>query len=551
MTAMQARSTGLVLAGCLLAVLTTAGPLRGQQRAAQDLTAEQSGRYHYGILGPVGRVGTHVSVHNDLTLAELVAAAGGCHSELAGAAVVIRDGRAQQRLDNPSTSTHRLSPGDVVVLKHPAAAGSTKREDVTVALVGVRPSVPVVVSLPKSLAPLPRLIAALHQDAGLIRSLQVIRAGGLLPQISASRVPRQLVDGDVVVFEPSAIDQARLARAEAFPEPMRIPPREGTADRRPVIQPGQVQLTSARFSPPPAPPAQDQQPAERPVAGEFDEGIAPATMPAGTIPGSDDGLTPVEGPLHEHDEPEQLDASGAEAVVATSLIATAQQSRPQPTATGRATTRNTSAASESAGAPHLWESDAGEAPQKAAAATTGRPARASRGRFGSRATTLGITVLATALLCFIAALVWSRLDDSTGLPQTPLVQNQEQPQVPDHSLAEQRRTLNRLINNTLPLIEETAVPPAHADYHGEAVGRRRLRIDAGQNLSGPHFPAVRGQDSQTDAGADTSQTAGGKRQSDQHGEGPSDHAEQTLETNTNRGGLLERVLVAMEREKQR
>src|SRR5690606_9438314 len=106
---------------------------------------------------------------------------------------------------------------------------------------------------------------------------------------------------------------------------------------------------------------------------------------------------------------------------------------------------------------------------------------------GMRALTVGLTVLGTALICFAASLLWSRLDDSTGLPGTAAGRSSEL--LPIHSQTERRSTLERLINNTLPIIEEPTLLPEGTDFHGEAVGRRRLRIDAEQNLSGPHFAA--------------------------------------------------------------
>src|SRR5690606_19615918 len=45
-----------------------------------------------------------------------------------------------------------------------------------------------------------------------------------------------------------------------------------------------------------------------------------------------------------------------------------------------------------------------------------RPGRARGARtLGMRAVSVGIFVLATAVFCFIASMLWSRLDDSTGL----------------------------------------------------------------------------------------------------------------------------------------
>src|SRR5690606_21190513 len=112
-------------------------------------------------------------------------------------------------------------------------------------------------------------------------------------------------------------------------------------------------------------------------------------------------------------------------------------------------------------------------------------------------------------------------------------------------------TLNRLINNELPIIEEPTLLPDRAGFHGEAVGRRRLRIDAEQTLSGPHF-AVPQQTPRPVAVPETAGTANTRpNREDSSAETPSGDAAASANRGTTQGGLLDRVLVAMEREKRR
>jgi len=50
------------------------------------------------------------------------------------------------------------------------------------------------------------------------------------------------------------------------------------------------------------------------------------------------------------------------------------------------------------------------------------------------------------------------------------------------------RVLDALINNELPLTEETFELPLTLEFYGRPTGPIKIRIDAAHQLSGPHFP---------------------------------------------------------------
>src|SRR5690606_30522356 len=130
--ALKLRSTATLPALCLIAVLASAA--HAQVSATDphlspvgDVPAAAEGPlsaavHHYGIIGQVERPGVYVCVHDDLTLAELVRAAGGTTPRAGRSAQVIRRGHAGPKLNAAPPSPAALLPGDVVVLEATASA---------------------------------------------------------------------------------------------------------------------------------------------------------------------------------------------------------------------------------------------------------------------------------------------------------------------------------------------------------------------------------------------------------------------------------------------
>jgi hypothetical protein len=597
MTATEPQSIAAVLALGLIALLATAAPAQVQPtpiRHTGGVSQESSPRsvHHYGILGAVDRPGVYVSVHDDLTLAELVTAAGGTVPRAARTAQVIRRGHTGPRLNCSPPSTARLLSGDVVVVQDLRAAENSppKGELVTVALVGITPDKPVVLPLLPQLASVDQLIAALHQDSTLIESARILRPSAGPSPHSEEEPPTRLLAGDIVVFDPTTIDRRALAQAESFPPPVLIPERTPRTNVEMVIRP-QQQFPGAGETIPAAATVIVEQPAAVEQSAEdvwslsdsSDQELAlptsspsplelPESLPAMRAseeqPPTDEE---VAASIEQTVEADDTHSSGeSRNVLATSLVAAPPEMPPRSAESGTAAAmpEPERMAVSQGGAmlaprgrvqprPDLGRAAADDnagvvqvAAVQAGVPTPSDPVRDGNSPgLGMRAVTLGITVLATALICLAASLLWSRLEDSTGLPGNVTGHSNEP--LPIHSRTEDRSTLQRLINNALPIIEEPTLLPEGADFHGEAVGRRRLRIDAEQSLSGPHFAAPQ-RAPQSVAVPEAAGTANTRPKREAPPvDTPAGDATASSTRDAAQGGLLDRVLVAMERERRR
>jgi hypothetical protein len=639
MTAMEPQSIAAVLALGLIAALATAAPGQvpsSEGRPDGDVSAPlrsalSAGEIHrYAVLGAVARPGVYICVDDDLTLAELVGAAGGSRPHAAGSAQIIRRGHTGPRLNCSPPSTARLSPGDVVVVE---AAVAVESGWVGVALVGLRPGEPVVIQVPAPAPTLDQLLAALNQKPSLVDSVRLLRTSSRRTPTSEIQLAGQLIEGDIVVFDPEAIDRSALAKAESFPPPVLIPRRERQPDVEMVIRPQQrlaldVQAPfAAEFLRMAATAAADATAdggaatgagAQNSVSGAVENfpeeiwslsaprkaNLDPPASQAASLPDAGLQSTPefVADPVRERlasegasavasdaDQHAQqdgassqsfesfeqtLEADGQQSVgnsqhlVATSLVAapyetsargargvTSENAEPERMMTPQggimiALAENNRHLSTATTGARSVESDV---PDVALSPRVPAPSDPSTGGQSkgpaARVLPVGITVLATVLVCFAASLLWSRLGDSTGLPGKALGDGTE----PSTFCAPPQRsgTLQRLINNALPIIEEPTLLPERADFHGEAVGRRRMRIDAEQNLSGPHFAAPQ-RAPQSVAVPEAAGTANTRPKRDVPPvDTPADEAPASSSRDAARGGLLDRVLVAMEREKRR
>ena len=164
---------------------------------------------------------------------------------------------------------------------------------------------------------------------------------------------------------------------------------------------------------------------------------------------------------------------------------------------------------------------------------------------------LGISVLVVALFCFVGSLLWSKLDESSGGRQVeqgaPVIEETPLP------LPARSQLLNRLIANQIPLIEEEASLPKQLSFHGEVVGRRRLRIDVRHEITGPHYSATTAAEGEDTAQATDNQVSASStyRIDTASSHSSLTSAEAPRPKPDKKHGLLERVLVAMEREKRR
>jgi hypothetical protein len=96
---------------------------------------------------------------------------------------------------------------------------------------------------------------------------------------------------------------------------------------------------------------------------------------------------------------------------------------------------------------------------------------------------IGIGVLGLAGLCFLVSVAWTRIDRSTaGLPESSASGG---PRAGGSKT--ERTTLDQLIGNRVPMIEEQAHLPDRMDYFGPELGRKRMIIDPPHGVAGPHF----------------------------------------------------------------
>ena len=579
--------------GGSLTILPMQGANRGSDNSSQD-------RHYYGVLGSVARPGVYVTDNSQLTLAALVEAAQGPTPEAAEIASVVRRGRAGLKFRYAPESGERLQSGDVVVVGRRQQApleaedvGSHSeyvRESVSqmtaVAFVGLVDGRPIVSSVSPNTT-LPDLVANLYQRPEIVRSVRVIRSDVSATDSEFDPASDSLTDGDVVVFDPADVDQASFAQAGDYPPAV---PIDSTTDRSedPVISStppsptdGSAAPTVSSASPPgdvdpetslptiqphtPSALAAPSFPALEPTAVVADGPGVPS--PAETVlletPADSSDLSPpppvLTGPAVA---PISLVDSTIEerTVNETDPLPSLERLVPAPAEPEPASDlelpeepfERVAMQVEPMPAPAMSASQA--EPQEARVESEvpppiQRPTKNVLPDLGSKATMLGITVLAVALLCFLGSLLWSKLDESSGRMQAEQempAESEESPILPSGS-----QMLNRLLANRIPMIEEEVTLPERLSFHGEVVGRRRLRIDARHDVARPHFPATHG-----DSTAGAEQTAASRQKASATSRvdttssmARKDSGQAPRSTTTH--GLLERVLVAMEREKRR
>jgi hypothetical protein len=88
-----------------------------------------------------------------------------------------------------------------------------------------------------------------------------------------------------------------------------------------------------------------------------------------------------------------------------------------------------------------------------------------------------LVCLTGAVAAFAAfALLWTMARRVAVTASVPITQS-----------GQARSSLDALINDELPLTEEPTQLPSRMKFYGRPAGRRKIRIDAGQQVGGPHF----------------------------------------------------------------
>ncbi|MGD9858398.1 MAG: hypothetical protein AB7U20_25940 [Planctomycetaceae bacterium] len=510
---------------------------------------------------------------------------------LPGDVVVFQDReQAELRLSHGSAEAAGLVPdalGD-------ATSGT---ETVAVAFVGLIDRRPIVVPLDKRFATVPHVLSALMQREDAIHAVRVISSVPRRETLGRRQHPQGLIDGDVLIFDRNQLDIAALVRSQADAQTAFPPavPLLGNRDVDPFVADRSVPPTddSTASSVPvtEAPPLQGDALATTEVSG------ASAPFVDVALPKSAD-MVPAKRQTSEKALESAAAATGA---VRSPALWVAE---PEPTL---ASSERTPTPSTSEPAPTLaslidpaelvlnnpltmvgpsdFPSLAEPLPSLAAELipapiepTAARPdLRNSPKQAVLNPLALAVGVLALAAMCFAVSVIWSRFDRAAQSLQQPISALRSAADAPAS-----RRILDRLISNNLPIIEEHAQLPDRMDYHGEELGRRRLMLDQPHGLAGPHFAVsadAGGPDQESGlaasnsfmeiGGRDPDSTNPSRHDSPMEPVGPSpllrrvDGREEMSDreastTEVRESGerrppsrLLERVLIAMERERRR
>lgn len=578
----------------------------------ESQAAEQ---HYYGVLGAVNRPEVYVTSDRQLTLVALIAAARGLSGDASEIVSVIRNGRSGLKFRYSPESAERLLPGDVVVVNRVSrgrpsnpssqplrvaghdAVGEPTHQMRAVAFVGLVDDRPIIVSVDPSL---PQLIDSLYQPVDLIRSVRVIRADYSDAGAAFDPQTDPLINGDVIVFDPARIDRWGLARVRRHPSAIPIEAVSVASPERLLLATDTPEIDDS--APSPEPPLSLDAPENPPTADNTETlpgrtefqlpTIAPRSRPGLPAPALPEpartdvvidgpGLPTITGPAPAEAIPNPplpsesitLPTDLSEVLAAPVSMAEEQPMTdpiPLPTLAPFAPASAEPQLAELQPARSFGPTEAAidlvalqtdpvssppfqDAAPRVPVAGSHVPKPAER---SDEAVLVGIGVLVVAVLCVVASLFWFRIDENSG--RTGTKQAHESTSTPPTG---GRRTLNRLIANSLPVIEEQISLPERVAFHGEAVGRRRIRIDAQHDAAGPHFSSA--------ADAQHAPVVPAGAAMDDHGGEPAtgqsvridsaqQHPSSSVVENAPHGpkpntqnGLLERVLVAMEREKRR
>ncbi len=495
----------------------------------------------FAILGAVKNSGVYQAAGAPITLGQLVSEAGGLSTTASPMAHIIRgSGPVKHVMFRPGSSV-TIQHGDVVVF-HRIAGPSPDDIVMTaegipavhVAFINLLPDRPVVVPLDLSMASLAGVQRALSQPAGFSAGVRLYRQGSYeSPQKNLdSQMP--LLPGDVLLFPAVTPELAQAASAIGLPAAM---PMEGSDQAH---EPDSEQGLAA--------PASPDLTSELTISGPMDLGSMDDPSPA-----------------HRSVEPIATSISLAPSGGATLADAFAP---PIPESVDAAAQGDAIRTYDAPAPPredlHWGTLRAGVAKPKAVnptrssmPLTTLPRASAKRAETDSATSVGGLAgvVLALSLLCFAVSLIWSRYDrePTTAIGMGAATHDLHSPST--------RNELDELIENRIPLVEEETRLPEGLSYCGQAIGRRRLILNQRETLAGPHIslsaPAPRSLVSDTDdqrIPVPTVDLSGDSIRIDAEptsaaDDKPRDAAHKLPQPQPQRG-LLERVLVAMEREKR-
>lgn len=409
-----------------------------------------------GVIGEVVRPGVY-QTPNRVTLRELIDRAGGITNLATGTVRFIRGGRPGQMVSLASGLNFPLLHGDLLVVEGQTARGG--QDGVQLALVGLLDR-PVVLKVQSDLATRRGLVEMIGQSPDIADMVQVIAGNHVGAQSFATE---QLASGSVLLFTAARIDKALLPE---FPEPhpwdepqqSQQPQQPAASASLPRLDPVLPNSSAATPESPREPSPSQPQPETAPFGL-----LPPALSELPATPASSPSKLPMLPPGPLGFEADELPAATPKVEPPKSTPRTLRMREP----------------ASSQGSKHT----ATKSPP-IAAAKSDKPKRS-----GGSVVVVMIAVVAT-LSVLIAAALWLRR-------RRGQVTQREETAEPEASTASQPadgQTLELLIRQQLPLIEEQVRLPAALTFYGSPAPSVTYRVDQpaephteAAEPRGPHF----------------------------------------------------------------
>lgn len=509
-SAQQSRSaTNANVAG---RVSPSAAAQRSPQRATQPEVSET--HMTVALIGAVQKPGIYVAAQTGATIGNLLQSAGGLTTDSNGTIRVYVDGQAQKVEQVEQVLKAPLVDNQVIFV---APRGGASSRTLTLNNAPYRP----VVITGLGIAPLVLNLGVNSQDVeGLVLMLGQPREvmghnqfAAVCPQLQWLSPSDMLRPNTIVHFPPETVNNEGIRRAIdnglMFERPMligvpaaSIPVQQAPPPPEPVTP--RVPPTIRQTIPAAVPPAKLPAPAATSelLPGPLDQQIEPA---GSTVPSQE----PLRLPRYE-DSDEDSNAAPSEVqpspppIMMRSEWSTFGEETGDEADEGRKIERTSAGKSRKNRDIVLVAGEVSVTGEMEPAPAEIEPAKLEHVPTASKpAYSLGIeswaaiaVTLGVAVLSVLVTGILSREDRHVGsrsatLSDTAAADDQLEPVTAAHEAEEDRRFLQRLIVNQVPLVEEEPRLPEIDHLHGMVIGGRRMIVhEAHEGVPGPHF-AVR------------------------------------------------------------
>ena len=524
-------------------------------------TFETASEFHFGILGEVSKPGCYEWNSPNPVASDLIQKAGGQNQQSGGSVLIIRAGRPGLRLMPIALAQYSLRSGDLLVVEKKQVTSNRirlstsrvqnfpvgqpiplKKEapkvddgDVSIGLINVIGR-PAVVTISKEDATLSKIVQQIMgQSETIVSQVKVITP---LPRRKLNLIgaERQLVSGTVLIFKKGTVD---LSRVPELPRPLKETPQSvsrwfekteiSTEFPRAITQ-KEDRAISALPTPVLALPklksspeanvaesvpasqltvkeqliAKEQSALILPDLQKFERSV-PSAIPLLAEPQAnlEEVPAPVLEPLLEQRASAEDSKFNTKTTNATKFTRTAMtQAVPFPFPEDGSS--NISRES----LPPLPEEEKSTTKIPAPLDIPNPPENSQLSDLSLVGIISGVGILVAVMSVLISAL-WSEMDDHSGLEQgvatidsvvtqSSVNQSMEETKVMSAPLEAARSSLQTLIDNNLPIVEEIVVPPADVEFFGVAKPSRSYRVDTAHvrndpsgesTISAPHIPA--------------------------------------------------------------